>query len=70
MRILGVNFSNNKDALTICITDNIDGNISFVHIEEIKDVISEKQAIKLCKQIYRKFDCDKVISEDLEIKIR
>lgn len=70
MRILGVDFSNGKDVLNICISDNIDGNISFVHIEQINDVISEKQAIKLCKQIYRKFDCDKVISEDLEIKIR
>lgn len=70
MRIMGVDFSSGKDALTICISDNIDGNISFVHIEQINDVISEKQAIKLCKQIYKRFGCDKVVSEDLEIKIR
>lgn len=70
MRIMGVDFSSGKDALTICISDNIDGNISFVHIEQINDMISEKQAIKLCKQIYKRFGCDKVVSEDLEIKIR
>lgn len=43
MRIMGVDFSSEKDALTICISDNIDGNISFVHIEQINDVISENR---------------------------
>ena len=69
MRILGVDYSNNKDALVICITSNINGNMRVVHVETIKDVISEEQAIELCKCFYKIFDCDKIMSENLKINL-
>lgn len=45
-------------------TDNIGGNISVVKVEDIEDVISKKQAIKLYKQLYKKFNCDKMLLEE------
>lgn len=64
MRILGADYVKNEKLLTICITDNTDGCMRVVEVKNIEDVISEKQAVKLCKQLYKKFDCDKMLLED------
>lgn len=66
VRILSIDYVKSGKVLTICIADNINGSIKIVHTDNIFNK-SEKQAIELCKQFYKKFDCDKIISEDLEI---
>ena len=70
VRMLGVDYDRSEKLLTVCITDKIDGSITVVHIEQLEDVVTEKQAIKLCKQFYKRFDCDKVVSDDLVINFR
>lgn len=64
MRILGADYVKNEKLLTICIIDNIEGSIRVVEVKNIEGVISEKQAIKLCKQLYTRFECDKMLLED------
>lgn len=62
--ILGADYVKNEKLLTICITDNIDGYMRVIEVKNIEDVISEKQAVKFCNQLYKRFNCDKMILED------
>lgn len=66
MRILGLDYIKDEERLTICITDNINGIISLVHIEQIEGVTSLKQAEKLCKQFSKRFNCDKILEIDIK----
>lgn len=63
MRILDANYSveGSNCILFIEIIDKTDENKMVVATEKIDDIISEKQANKLCKQMYIRYNCDKMV---------